>query len=214
VRTRDRADAVERVAHIRHPVAQRVVHRVLERAAARGDGDDLGPQQLHAEHVGCLPFDVRGAHVDDAFQPELGADGGRGHAVLARAGFRDDPGLAHAAGEDDLAQHVVDLVRAGVVQLVPLEVDLGTAQLFGQAFGEIERAGAADIIRPEIVHLVPEALVGLGVLVLRLKLQDQRHKRLGHEASAEIAEAALFIRAGHEAVENVVWHGSRLPQGR
>jgi hypothetical protein len=76
-----------------------------------------------------LPFDIVRAHVDDAFQTELGADRGRGHPVLTGAGFGDDPRLAHAAGEQDLAQHVVDLVRAGVVQLVALHVDLRPAQL-------------------------------------------------------------------------------------
>ena len=63
-------------------------------------------------------------------------------AVLAGAGLGDDPGLAHAPGEQDLAQAVVDLVRAGVVQLVALEVDLGAAEMLGQPLGEIERARA------------------------------------------------------------------------
>jgi hypothetical protein len=57
------------------------------------------------------------------------------------AGLGDDAGLAHAAGQQDLAQHVVDLVRAGVVQLVALEVDLRPAKMLGQALGEIERRG-------------------------------------------------------------------------
>jgi hypothetical protein len=48
--------------------------------------------------------------------------------VLARAGFGDDPRLAHALREQDLADAVVDLVRAGVVQLVALEVDLRAAK--------------------------------------------------------------------------------------
>ena len=46
--------------------------------------------------LGRLAFDIVRAHVDDAFQAELGADRGRGHAVLAGAGFGDDAGLAHA----------------------------------------------------------------------------------------------------------------------
>jgi hypothetical protein len=88
----------------------------------------------------CRSTSVR-AHVDHAFQPELGADGGGGHAVLAGAGLGDDAGLAHAAGQHDLAQHVVDLVRAGVVELVALHVDLRAAQMLGQPFGEVERLG-------------------------------------------------------------------------
>jgi hypothetical protein len=49
--------------------------------------------------------------------------GGRGHAVLAGAGLGDHPGLAHPLGEQRLAQHVVDLVRAGVVEVLALEQD-------------------------------------------------------------------------------------------
>jgi hypothetical protein len=196
VRPRHRADAVEGVAHVGHPVAQRVVHRILQRAATRGDGNHLGPQQLHAEHVRRLPFHVMRAHVDHAFQPELGADRGRGHPVLARAGFRDDPGLAHAAGQDDLAQHVVDLVRAGVVQLVALHVDLGAAQMLRQPLGEIQRARggrrSASTDRPSRPRSWGRSW---RMLVALFQFQDQRHQRLGDEAPAEHAEAALLVRS-------------------
>jgi hypothetical protein len=37
--------------------------------------------------------------------------------VLACAGFGDDAGLAHAAGEEDLADGVVDFVGAGVEEV-------------------------------------------------------------------------------------------------
>jgi hypothetical protein len=40
----------------------------------------------------CRSTSVR-AHIDDAFQAELGADRGGGHAVLAGAGLGDDPVL-------------------------------------------------------------------------------------------------------------------------
>ena len=125
VRARGGADDVEGVVDVGDPVAQRLVHRVLQRARARGDGHHLGAEQLHAEDVGLLPLDVGLAHVDRAGQAEARGDGGGGDAVLAGAGLGDDARLAHAAGEQDLADAVVDLVRAGVVELVALEIDLG-----------------------------------------------------------------------------------------
>ena len=124
-----RADDVVGVVHVGDPVAQRLVHGVLERLRAGGDGVDLGAQQLHAEHVGLLPLDVDGAHEDLARHVELGAHGGHRHAVLAGAGLGDDARLAHALGQQDLAEAVVDLVAAGVVELVALEVDLGAAEV-------------------------------------------------------------------------------------
>jgi tryptophan synthase beta chain len=47
-------------------------------------------------------------------------------------GLGDDPRLAHAAGEQDLAEDVVHLVRAGVVQLLALEEDLRAQAPAGQ----------------------------------------------------------------------------------
>ena len=147
------ADAVEGVGDIGHPVAQRLVHRVLERARARLDRAHLGAQHLHAEDVRLLPLDVDRAHVDDAVEAEARAGGRGGDAVLAGAGLGDDALLAHAPGEQDLAEHVVDLVRAGVVELVALEIDLRAAELLGQPLGEIERARPPDIVLEEAVEL-------------------------------------------------------------
>ena len=60
---------------------------------------------------------------------EQGGDGGGGHAVLARAGLGDEPRLAHAPGQQGLAQGVVDLVGAGVGQVLALEVDAAPRRL-------------------------------------------------------------------------------------
>ncbi len=60
----------------------------------------------------------------------------------AGTGFGDDPGLAHPLGQQDLAEAIVDLVRAGMVELIALEIDLGAAQFGRQPLSEIERARA------------------------------------------------------------------------
>jgi hypothetical protein len=73
--------------------------------------------------------------------------------MLAGAGFGDDPGLAHALGQQDLPEAVVDLVRAGVVQLVALEVDLRAAEMLGQPLGEIERRRPAGVMGVEVIEL-------------------------------------------------------------
>ena len=153
VRAGDGADEVVGVRDIGDPVAQRLVHRVLQRGGAGGHRLHLGAQQLHAEHVGLLPLDVGGAHVDGAGQAEQRAHGGGGDAVLAGAGLGDDAGLAHAAGQQDLAHAVVGLVAAGVVQLVALEVDLRAAEVLGQPLGEPQRAGPADVMRQVVLQV-------------------------------------------------------------
>ena len=143
MRAGGRADDVVGVAHVGDPVAQRLVHGVLQGLRAGGDGVDLGAQQLHAEHVGLLALDVDRAHEDLAGHVELGAHGGHRDAVLAGAGLGDDARLAHALGEQDLAEAVVDLVAAGVVELVALEVDLGAARGCSRSAARRNRAGSA-----------------------------------------------------------------------
>ena len=125
VRVRVRADhgaeAEVGVADVGHPVAHRFVDGVLERAAPALHRLDLGTEQLHAEHVQRLAFDVDGPHVDLALQPHQGRRGRAGDAVLPGAGVGDDPLLAHPLGEQGLSDHVVDLVGAGVIEILALE---------------------------------------------------------------------------------------------
>ena len=111
------------------PVADRLVDGVLERARAGGHRDHLGAEQVHPGDVERLPLGVHLAHVDHAVQAEVGRGGRGGDPVLAGAGLGDHPGLAHPPGQQRLAEHVADLVGAGVVEVLPLEQDPGARQL-------------------------------------------------------------------------------------
>ena len=205
MRSGDRADDVEGRLDIGHPVAQRLVQGIFERMRARRHGNDLSAQEFHAKDIGCLAFDILGAHVDNARQADLGTHSCRRDAVLAGPGFRDDPLFAHALGEQDLAHGVVDLVRAGVVELVALEIDLGAAQVLGQPFGEVERAGAADIMFRPVIELGLKAGVGFGLVPGLFQVQNERHQRFGHITAAEHAEMALFVRTATISVHR--FHG-------
>src|SRR5690606_40632712 len=57
------------------------------------------------------------------FQTEQRGGGRRRDAVLTGTGLGDHPGLAEALREQRLAEHVVDLVAAGVVEVLALEED-------------------------------------------------------------------------------------------
>ncbi len=61
--------------------------------------------------------------------------------MLAGTGLSDDALLAHACGQQCLADGVVDLVRTGVVQVLALEQDLRAADVIAQALGVIDRLG-------------------------------------------------------------------------
>ena len=118
-----RADQVVRRLDVRDPVADRLARRLLQRLRAEVDAPHLGAEQLHALDVGLLPPHVLLAHVDDALVAEARADGRRRDAVLAGAGLGDDALLAEPPREHRLAERVVQLVRAGVEQVLALQVD-------------------------------------------------------------------------------------------
>ena len=212
MRAGDGADAIERRVDIGHPVAQRLVHRVLERLRSGLHRHDLGAEHVHAKHIRLLPLDIDRAHIDDAFEAEARAERRGGDAVHAGAGLGDDALLAHAPRQQNLAEHVVDLVRAGVIELLALEIDLGAATMRGQPLGEIERRRAADVMREIAVHFFLERGIGLGLGVGLLQFQDQRHQRLGDKTAAIDAEMPVLVRPGAERIG--LLHGHAVTRDR
>ena len=108
---------------VRDPVADRLARRLLQRPRAELDRAHLGAEQAHALDVGLLALHVLGAHVDDALHAEARADGRSGDAVLAGAGLGHDALLLEPPRDQRLPDGVVDLVRAGVAEILALEVD-------------------------------------------------------------------------------------------
>ena len=132
MRAESAAEQVVGGADVGDPVAHGLADGVFQRLRAGRNAAHFSAQQPHAQHVQLLAGHVHVAHVDDAFQAEQSADRCGGHAVLAGAGLGNDALLAHALGEQALAERVVDFVRAGVEQVFALEVDFGSAQLLGK----------------------------------------------------------------------------------
>ena len=124
----------------------------------------------------------------------------------AGAGFRDHARLAHAARQHDLAEHVVHLVRAGVIEVFALEIDFRAAEMLRHALGEIERRRPADIVREMAVHLRLERRIGLRLRIGLLEREDQRHQRLGDEAAAIDAEMPALVGAGAKRIRLLDGH--------
>ena len=168
VRPDRRAEHVERVLDALDPVAQRRGDGVGERAGALVDRDDLGAEQLHLVDVERLAADVLDAHEDRALEAhERRRRRGR-DAVLAGARLGDDALLAHALGEQALADGVVDLVRAGVAEVLALEVDRPEPDRLGEPVGAVQRRDAADVVVPQVLEL------GLERRVLARRLDRRR----------------------------------------
>ena len=173
-RPHHRADDVVGGLDVGHPVADGLVGRVLEGAAARCDRQHLGAEQPHAEHVELLAADVLFAHVDMALEAEERGHRGRGDSVLPGARLGDDALLAHAHREQDLAERVVDLVRAGVGQVLTLEVD-AAAHAPQRAAGEEQRRRPAGIVGLQGAEFGEE--VGVVAVASRRPLRAPRGPR-------------------------------------
>lgn len=112
------------------------------------------------------------------------------YAVLAGAGLGDHARLAHAARQQRLADDVVHLVRAGVVQVFALEVDLRAAAMLGQAAGMVDGRRTADEMLQLVLVFLDEfgivliARIGIAQLVQRV---GQRFRNEGAAVRAEVA---------------------------
>ena len=114
--------------------------------------------------------------------------------MLTGSCFGNDPLLSHAPGEQDLAEGVVDLVGAGVEQVLALEVDFGAAEFLGEAFSKIERGGPTDEFLEQGGEFVPEGWILAGGLVFPLEFEQCGHQGLGHKAPPVRTEVAVLIR--------------------
>jgi len=129
MRANNTADDVMRVLDRCHPVAQRLVDGVAQRAATTGDRSHVATQGAHLEHVEPLPADIFFSHVHLALEAEQRGSRRSGHAVLTCAGFSNQARLAHTPRQQCLADAIVDLVGAGVIQILALEKDARPAGL-------------------------------------------------------------------------------------
>ena len=121
MRAHDRTEEVIGVLHRGKPFAHGVIHGVFKGSGTGTHRTHRCPEELHTENVERLAFYVNFAHVNDALKTHKRA-GGRGcHTVLPCTGFGNDALLAHALGEQRLADHVVDLVGTGVGQILTFE---------------------------------------------------------------------------------------------
>ena len=114
--------------------------------------------------------------------------------MLAGAGLGDDPPLAHAHRQQHLAEGVVDLVGAGVVEVFALEVDLGAVVVLGQPLGKVEGAGPTDKIPQQAVEL--GAKLGIPPMLLKgfLQLRQGAHQGFRHKTAPKGPKPAPRIR--------------------
>ena len=154
----------------------------------------FGAQELHTKDVERLALDIFLAHEDLTLHAEARRHRGGGHAMLSGAGLGDDAPLAHVPRQEDLAHGVVDLMRAGVTEILALEIDRRAAQAAGQSFGEIERCFPADILFEIIGKLAFESAIPAHLRIAALQFDKRRHEGFRHIAPAVGTEMAAPVR--------------------
>ena len=115
--------------------------------------------------------------------------------MLSGTRLGDDPLLPHSDAEEGLAEGVVDLMRARVVEVLPLKVHVG-AFAFGvlvllrEALSEVEGRLTARVVLQETVQLGLEVGVFAVLIVRGLELGESVDERLWDVLAAVGAEAA------------------------
>src|SRR5207247_905203 len=149
----------------------------------------LAGQQLQAEHVRVPPASVDASHVDDALKTEERARGRACHAVLPGSGLRDDAPLSHPLRQERLPDRAIDLVRAGVREVLALEEHAREADLACEPRRIGERCRPAHPVMQDARELILERTVLARLEPGGLELADRRHERLGQVLPAELTVA-------------------------
>ena len=190
-----RAEQVVGAERVGDPVAQRLVDRGAQRAVAAGHRHHLWRRAAACGRRSAPGAPCRSRPCTPCTgSPSARAGGGARDAVLAGAGLGDDASRTEAPREQRLADGVVDLVRAGVRQILALEPHVARPSA-REPRGAGQRGRSARPSRELALQLGAGNRASCRCCAhAALEALERRDQRLGHIAAAERAEAAARIR--------------------
>ena len=116
--------------------------------------------------------------------------------MLPGAGLGDHPALPHPPRQQRLTDRVVDLVGAGVGEVLPLQVD-ATPDSFGEALRQIQRRGPTHVVPQQRAELALERLVHTRLRPGGAELVQGGDQRLRNESTPVGAEPLLDRSCAH-----------------
>ena len=170
------------------------VDSFFESPETETDRNNIRAEQLHPGDIGCLLDDIDFTHVDVALQSEVGSGSRERDTVLTRAGLGDQLFLAHIFGQQTFAHAVVELVGAGVVEILALEINLRPAQQIGEILAVVDGSGTTLEVPADTAQLCDE-LSGLrdGVVGFRIFVEGLDQLRILQIIAAVSKSLYLFI---------------------
>ena len=110
------------------PCTHGLIAGILQGASAAGYPGNRCPQQLHLEYIQRLSAHVLNPHEHLTFHTEKSRRCCGGNPMLPGTRLRNDFRFSHSFCQQCLPQHIIDLVRTGMIQILPLQIYLCTAQ--------------------------------------------------------------------------------------
>ena len=193
MRPHHRTQTVMGIADPGGPLPHGFRNRVLQGGRSGRDRDHLGSQQAHAVDVEGLSSGVLLSHENHALHSHQRGRRGRRHSVLARSRLRDQTGFSHFLRKEGLPQHVVDLVRAGVVQVLPLEIDLRAAKILRHFFRKIKPRRPSRVLIQKRCELPVEFRILFVSVISLFQLDHRIHQRLRNVLPSVAAESSIWI---------------------
>ena len=192
VRPHRRTDYVERVGRMTAPVADGFAAGIGERHVARPHGMHRRAEHLHTLYIRVLSFNVGSTHENLTLHTHQRTNCCGSHTMLTGTSLCDDARLAHAACQQNLSDSVVDLVRAGVVQVLALQ-EQTAAILLAHAPCLVERRRAAHIVFQQLAVFLLEFLRLYDWQVLFLQRFHRGIENFRHIRSTESPIEPIFI---------------------
>ena len=109
-------------------------------------------------------------------------------------GLGDYASFTHASCDERLPDGVVDLVSAGMVEILALDVDLRSAEHLRPTLGVINRARATDVMLELVLEFGDEFRILPARLIGAFEFIERVHQRLGDEHAPIPAEMPPLVR--------------------
>ena len=112
--------------------------------------------------------------------------------MLASTRFCDETLFAHAFGQKCLTKHVIDLVRAGVVEIFPLQ-NQSDAELATQVMALGKNRWSPGILTLQTAEFAAKLSIAPCFLECTFKFLTSGDQCFGHKLASEFAETSLSV---------------------